>query len=63
MPFYEAVGWAFEDKLMGRRILRHTYRSRGLAIVVNVARGERSEEDVLEEVEMLREEGPRGHIG
>ena len=30
---------------MGRRILRHTYRSRALAFVVNVARGERSEED------------------
>ena len=42
---------------MGRRILRHSYRSRGLAIVVDVARGERSEQDVLEEVEMLREEG------
>lgn len=35
-----------EDKLMGRRILRHTYRSRALAFVVNVARGEKSEEDV-----------------
>ena len=34
-----------KDKLMGRRILRHTYRSRALAFVVNVARGERSEED------------------
>eukprot|EP00913_Durusdinium_trenchii_P027435 g25732.t1 len=44
------------DKLMGRRILRHTYRSRALAFVVNVARGEKSEEDVLEEVEMLRQE-------
>eukprot|EP00435_Cladocopium_sp_Y103_P029278 s2511_g7.t1 len=42
---------------MGRRILRHTYRSRALAFVVNVARGERSEEDVLEEVEMLRQDG------
>lgn len=31
---------------MGRRILRHTYRSQALAFVVNVARGERSEEDV-----------------
>lgn len=47
---------AHDDKLMGRRILRHTYRSRALAFVVNVARGERSEEDVLEEVEMLRQE-------
>ncbi|CAK9084242.1 unnamed protein product [Durusdinium trenchii] len=47
---------AHQDKLMGRRILRHTYRSRALAFVVNVARGEKSEEDVLEEVEMLRQE-------
>ncbi|CAJ1332589.1 unnamed protein product [Effrenium voratum] len=47
---------AHEDKLMGRRILRHTYRSRALIFVVDVARGERSEEDVLEEVEMLRQE-------
>lgn len=30
---------------MGRRILRHTYRSRALIFVVDVARGERSEED------------------
>ncbi|CAE7458342.1 obg [Symbiodinium pilosum] len=50
---------AHEDKLMGRRILRHTYRSRALAFVVNVARGESSEQDVLSEVEMLREEAIR----
>jgi len=47
---------AHEDKDMGRRILRHTYRSRVLAFIVDVARGERPETDVLEEVEMLREE-------
>lgn len=47
---------AHEDKEMGRRILRHTYRSRVLCFVVNVARGENSEMDVLEEVEMLRRE-------
>eukprot|EP00439_Symbiodinium_sp_Y106_P073678 s678_g13.t4 len=50
---------AHEDKLMGRRILRHMYRSRALAFVVNVARGESSEHDVLAEVEMLREEAIR----
>lgn len=47
---------AHEDKSMGRRILRHTYRSRILCFVVDVARGERSEIDALEEVEMLRRE-------
>lgn len=47
---------AHADKLMGRRILRHTYRSRALALVVDVARGERPEIDVLEEVKMLHEE-------
>eukprot|EP00933_Yihiella_yeosuensis_P062558 TRINITY_DN65542_c0_g1_i1.p1 TRINITY_DN65542_c0_g1~~TRINITY_DN65542_c0_g1_i1.p1 ORF type:complete len:315 (+),score=40.75 TRINITY_DN65542_c0_g1_i1:74-946(+) len=47
---------AHADKDMGRRILRHTYRSRVLVIVVDVARGEQSENDILEEVEMLRKE-------
>merc|ERR1712217_395061 len=47
---------AHADKDMGRRILRHTYRSRVLAFVVDVARGHDSENDVLHEVEMLREE-------
>ncbi|CAE8701913.1 unnamed protein product, partial [Polarella glacialis] len=47
---------AHEDKTMGRRILRHTYRSRALVFVVDVARGEQSENDVLDEVEMLRRE-------
>jgi len=47
---------AHEDKLMGRRILRHTYRSRALAFVVDVARGDRSAQETLDEVEMLREE-------
>lgn len=48
---------------MGRRILRHTYRSRALAFVVNVARGERSEEDAprLEKTnrKAVKEAGPR----
>lgn len=47
---------AHEDKTMGRRILRHTYRARVLVFTVDVARGEQSENDVLEEVEMLRRE-------
>lgn len=47
---------AHEDKDVGRRILRHTYRSHALVFVVDVARGERPESDVLQEVEMLREE-------
>merc|ERR1712178_227276 len=47
------------DKDMGRRILRHTYRSRALAFVVDVSRGDRPETDALEEVEMLREEACR----
>merc|ERR1712217_175293 len=38
---------AHADKDMGRRILRHTYRSRVLALVVDVARGANSENDVL----------------
>lgn len=44
------------DKDMGKRILRHTYRSRALAFVVDVARGERNAAETVEEVEMLREE-------
>ena len=48
---------------MGRRILRHTYRSRALAFVVNVARGERSEEDAprLEKInrKAVKEAGQR----
>eukprot|EP00811_Abedinium_folium_P026226 NODE_3831_length_1977_cov_14.283784.p1 GENE.NODE_3831_length_1977_cov_14.283784~~NODE_3831_length_1977_cov_14.283784.p1 ORF type:complete len:533 (+),score=158.92 NODE_3831_length_1977_cov_14.283784:94-1692(+) len=47
---------AHADKEMGMRILRHTYRSRALCIVVNVARGTAPSHDVLEEVEMLRRE-------
>lgn len=50
---------AHADKDMGRRILRHTYRARALAIVIDVARGDRPESDTLEEVEMLREEACR----
>lgn len=44
------------DKDMGRRILRHTYRSRVLCFCVDVARGAAPPEDPLEEVEALREE-------
>lgn len=47
---------AHADKDMGRRILRHTYRSRALAFVVDVARGENPESNTIEEIEMLREE-------
>lgn len=50
---------AHEDKKMGRRILRHTYRSRALAFVVDMARGEKPETDTLDEVEMLRQEATR----
>jgi len=50
---------ASEDKLMGRRILRHTYRSRVLAFVIDMARGERSAMETLEEVEKMREEAIR----
>jgi len=47
---------ASEDKLMGRRILQHTYRSRVLVFVVNMARGQHSDHDTLQEVEALRRE-------
>mmetsp|Transcript_25959 Transcript_25959/g.72461 ORF Transcript_25959/g.72461 Transcript_25959/m.72461 type:complete len:542 (+) Transcript_25959:69-1694(+) len=47
---------AHEDKQVGRRILRHTYRSRVLVFVVDVARGDSPGTDALNEVEMLREE-------
>jgi len=50
---------AHEDKDLGRRILRHTYRSRALAFVVDVARGDRPEHDTLDEIDMLREEAGR----